>query len=316
MDIVAAAAPADLWAYCLASFSSASKGDRAIFAAILFAVVLLVFYVFRRHVIGNIISPSWAVRSLAGDVPLIVTDPPELYTENTRLVDAITRAVLDEDAGVFVMFAPPQYGKSTAIRHVLHDLYNERLITGTILLPGYEYAQKGKPTTIPAWLGQYTHSRTPDSLCDTFPSVDHKTVLLLDQFENVLNLTNRAEIEDMIHSVAVQSSDSKKFVVLIVTTIENDYNLILGWNGGQKIRPVFGNDVFVWRASELIAVVETMKKLGKVALTTPTEQALLQAINSGQIPSIGELFKYLSSHNLRPFTKKTAFPFWKQFYVH
>lgn len=163
-------------------------------------------------------------------------EPPR-FVPNEKLCNALRKAILDHTGGVRVLYAPPKTGKTSAIRHTILEFQQSKQRGAVIIddwVPGYN-EEKGFLLMLKQRLGA-SQANQWTSINDIFKPLQKKTILVLDQFDQVYN--NTPKLESLIVGLAEQSVLSKKFVVILSVREQIIYETILSWNEGQKITSV------------------------------------------------------------------------------
>lgn len=141
-------------------------------------------------------------------------------------------------------------------------------------------------------------------LSGLFASQERKTVILIDQFEALFRMTTADKVQTMIHNVAMESVQSQKFVVLLLTQTEESCRMSLSWNGGQKIRPIFRGiedpcHPSPWTRDELMVVVQRhLEDLKSYVVSDADRSRLEKLIQNGNITQVGEVYNFLVDHCL------------------
>lgn len=232
------------------------------------------------------------------------TIPREAYVTHQRISSALLDRLASEVTGVFVFYAPSRYGKSTIATHVLHDLLEQGRIEGVIPLYGDEYSSQFKPNSVLDWLSSSIQCPQASTvgLNGLFASQEGKTVILIDQYELLFQMTTTDKIQTMIHSVAVSSARSQRYAVLLLTHTEESCRMTLSWNGGQKIRPLFMGledpcRPYPWTPEELMMVAERhLNDLQSYRLSSTDRSRLETLIQNGNFTLVGEVFKFIVEH--------------------
>ena len=284
-----------------------------IFVLLIFSVFAILGIAFWTHRVDvwRQLHCDWAVSSSLGDIQLKLTIPPSVYTENTRLTKAIEDAVLEPITSVYVLYGPPETGKTTAAHHVLHNLYSAGNIS-VLYLPAQDYVKRLSnlnfvpPQSIERWIADEIGCRPQAPMCSSIENLflgprNPRVVLFLDQFELVMRNTPLDILQTMISATAIMARGSQQgFTVLLITSNLTASQEILSWNGGMKFRSVMRDKTpFVWTAEELLLLVNRYVDVGEISLSPKQRHELEETINVQKITSVGQLLDYITYQNLR-----------------
>eukprot|EP00047_Mylnosiga_fluctuans_P004982 m.237677 g.237677 ORF g.237677 m.237677 type:complete len:318 (-) comp13180_c0_seq1:79-1032(-) len=236
------------------------------------------------------------VHAKAAQADVQHTIPREAYVTNQRISSALNYRLSKEETGVFVFYAPSGY-ESTISTHLLHDLLERGVIEGVIPLNGYDF-ERFNPETVLHWVSSAAQCPQANlvGLSGLFGSQEHKTVIVIDQFEALFLATTVHNIQKLIHNVAMESVKSQHFVVLLLTQTEESCRMTLSWNGGQKIRPIFrGTDdpcrPSAWTRDELMLVVQRhLDDLKSFSVSDGDRSRLEILIQNSNITQVGEVY--------------------------
>lgn len=177
------------------------------------------------------------------------------YVNRKEFECGIQDAVLDDNCGVYVLWAPANFGKSCTARKVTLQLQNDDILTGAIGITCNETWKENE--SLQKWL--YSRLSLPEEeypkpLSDYIDS-HQRILLIIDQFDKLMA---HPRCEAFITSLAEDSVMRKTFTVMIMVTSDSHYNEILNWNGRQKIRPLFSiSDItkMKWNEKEFLELL-------------------------------------------------------------
>jgi len=176
-----------------------------------------------------------------------------------KFSEDLSQQILLRTGGVRILWGPTNSGKSTTLVKVLDNLYKEEKISGVFVM---------EPPTLQSRSTNPPETWFYSGLADRFGEIlkpHEKLSSLLPRFTGVfkpyLIVIDQAEkegfdkyIKEWVINMAVESTKTKAFVVLLVTADAIQAHVMQDWNGRQKITLVgadHGNFGYRWSEKEI-----------------------------------------------------------------
>lgn len=174
-------------------------------------------------------------------------------------VDGIKRCLQPDSYGVFVVWAPPDSGKTSYMHHAATEWLNEPPTMGA---PSHRHVRfirtYGGLKAPEDLLQNHLFVRSCEDLTARLADLDYEVVLVLDQFDDAFtsNMEQRDALKRFVRGLAAVSKNSRYFRVVLGLTNPGLAKTVLCWNQGKKIYLCGGvnaNNVlkFKWDKAEI-----------------------------------------------------------------
>lgn len=212
---------------------------------------------------------SWRLkRILQQNSPEQLFDQSEPFILHENFSKDLSQQILLRTGGVRILWGPTNSGKSTTLVKVLNNLCKEGKISGVFIMepPTFQKRSTNPPET---WFSSRLTDRFGEilapheklsSLLPRFSGVFKPYVIVIDQAEKE---GFDKYIKEWVVNMAVESTKTKAFVVLLVTADAIQAHAMQNWNGRQKITLVgadHGNFGYRWSEKEVDAWLDAYLK--------------------------------------------------------
>lgn len=172
-------------------------------------------------------------RRLQAKYSLVVDDemPDNLLWISHTLLEQDILLAATRVGGVHVLWLPNDSGKSTSVRHIARKLQSANQVEVLTVVPKFNPKEALSVTIFGETFGYN------ENLASFLPRSfgEKRLVVFIDQFDNV---RKHYDLENFIVGLAVDSSESGKYVVILAISDPMLAETVLEWNGGQKITSI------------------------------------------------------------------------------
>ena len=204
-------------------------------------------------------------RILQANIPEQYFDRSQPFILHEIFSYDLSEQILLRTGGVRILWGPANSGKSTTLMHILNNLFKKGKISGIFITePPTSQARSMNPTE------KWFYARLVDHFGEIVQP-NEKLSSLLPRFKGVFKpyviVIDQAEKEgfdkyfkEWVVNMAVESTWSKAFVVLLVTADAIQARAMQDWNGRQKITLVgadHGHYGYRWSEKEVDAWLVT-----------------------------------------------------------
>lgn len=194
--------------------------------------------------VSSVITTGVILKHLESPSPLQLLDAlqepmqPLFNMDDQPFVDrepftaAITTCLESRRSGVFVVWAPPDSGKSIYLQRAAQKWQS----TGSSNQKRHvrlfsNYSTNENPNCL---LQNALHVHDSQDLQIQLGSTDYELAIVFDQFDEAFHGDNEL-LRNFIVELAAAAKSSKKFRVFIILQSPQKAKTVLGWNGSQKI---------------------------------------------------------------------------------
>lgn len=147
---------------------------------------------------------------------------------NPQFESAIDKCMVDPVAGVFVLWSPPQGGKT----NYLEECADRRSkLAGKFVVMVSDYVHLEVPNDILT----ARHIASPSGIQGALKDGQH-VVFMLDAFDKAMSHFDREALKAWVVTMAQQSQHCGKFTVILSVAEATNAETVLGWNNNEKIQ--------------------------------------------------------------------------------
>jgi hypothetical protein len=162
---------------------------------------------------------------------------------NINLENTIKFSTLNNTAGVNILYAPTNFGKTISTINVLKELYFEKKIDNCIILDCSTFKNKlSEEIRINVWNimnSKNNNSYAYFTLSKLFSEKNIRSVLVLDHLEKLYEKNySEFEIKNMLSCMAHDAVLNNTYIVQVNINDNQKYEELLKINNGQKISKV------------------------------------------------------------------------------